>query len=149
MFISNISIYASKKNELNIDNIKRIWSCLIKNKISNYEQSVFLTWLLKEKMEKDLKNSNKKNYFLSDSIIYDVFNKIFIDPIFVDITTMTFDVFKCFQAFFEYINLQEKTIELNHKNQIRVLKFNNILGKDYIWFVLANNPHEQVLKRLI
>lgn len=100
-------------------------------------------------MEKDLKNSNKKNYFLSDSIIYDVFNKIFIDPIFVDITTMTFDVFKCFQAFFEYINLQEKTIELNHKNQIRVLKFNNILGKDYIWFVLANNPHEQVLKRLI
>lgn len=145
LFISNISLYASKKSELNIENIKKLWVCFIQNKITNFEQTTFLTWILKEKSgEKDFKNPSKRFYFLADSILYDIFNKIFIDPYFVDISAMPMDIFKCFQALFEYINLQQKTLEFNHRNQMRVLKFQTILGKEYFWTVLGYNQNEQV-----
>jgi hypothetical protein len=143
-FVTNISINSNKKNELNLEHMKKMWGCFIKNKLSNFEQTIFISWLLREKPEKDPKNQTKKNYFLPDNLINDIFNKIFIDPNFVEVPSMTFDVFKCFQSFFEYINVQQKNMEMNHRNQFRILKFNSIFGKDYFWHILLYNSNEQV-----
>ena len=99
---------------------------------------------MKEKSEKDNKTPNKKNYFLSDNLLNEIFNKIFIDPSFVDISLMPFEVFGCFRCLFEHINIQQKNLEINHRNQIRIIKFNNILGKEYFWHILTYNSNDQV-----
>ncbi len=100
---------------------------------------------MREKNERDAKNPNKKNYCLNENLLNEVFNQIFVDPHYVMIDTMPFELFNCFQNLFEYINIQQKSLEINGRNQIRILKFNNILGKDYFWHILINNSNEQVL----
>ena len=141
-FITNISINSTKKNELTLDHLKKLWSCLIKNKLGGFEQTLFINWLLREKVEKD--KQAKKTYCLPDTLINEMFNKIFIDPNFVDVPSMSFEVFKCFQSFFEYINIQLKIIEINHRGQFRIMKFNSILGKEYFWHIMTFNQNEQV-----
>lgn len=99
---------------------------------------------MREKIEKDTKNTNKKNYLLPENLLNDIFNKIFFDPDFVDVRLMSFEVFRCFQSLFEYINVQQKTLEINHRNLFRILKFSNILGRDYFWQILIYNSNERV-----
>lgn len=122
-----------------------MWNVFMKPKSQNSEQTIFIAWLLREKGEKDPKNPNKKSYYLPDPLLTDIFHNIFLDPKIVEVANMTLEVFRCFQAFFEYINIQAKNMELNHKGQIRVLRFNSILGKEYFWQVMAYNLNEQVL----
>lgn len=141
-FIENINSLTDTKNALTYEHIKQLWVILVRNRVTEVEETKFLKWLVRYREET---NSTKKVPQLR-SLIKPVFTTILCSQALMDnYQNINYEIFKTFRTMFEYVNDAEKAIEITKVNNFKVLKYDAIVGHENLWTMLKNATNELVL----
>ena len=130
-------LITSTKNGLTLanDNIEKMWNIFVAKANFNFETSLFLKWINKDRQT----YSHKPLYIFNDTERRYFFESILCNSIYLDFNKLSKDFFFCFQKYFKILNTNDEKIEIIGRS-LRVLDFDKLHGMETLWAIVLKSP---------
>ena len=121
-------------------NIERLWEIFIKRANLNFESTLFLKWVNKERESAYM---DETPYIFNHAERQYLFTHILSNEQYVDVKHFNIHFFKCFEKFFRLINQEQNRLEL-YRRGFRVVDFMGLVGISTLWDIVLNAVEEKV-----